>query len=58
VTQSKMEDLLERQDKLEVMIEALMRKMDKLSTEMITRHDVPSRKGNEIKRFSRQALSR
>jgi tetrahydromethanopterin S-methyltransferase subunit B len=53
-----MEDLLERQDKLEVMIEALMRKMDKLSTEMNTRHDVPSRKGNEIKRFNRQALSR
>jgi len=40
------------------MIEALMGKMDKLSTKMITRYDVPSRKGNEIKRFTRQSLSR
>jgi hypothetical protein len=35
------------------MMEALKRKMDKLSKEMISKHDVPSRKGNEIKRSTR-----
>jgi hypothetical protein len=38
-------------------MKALMGKMNKLSTKMISRHDVLSLKGNEIKRFTRQALS-
>jgi hypothetical protein len=33
------------------MMKALMGKMNKLSTKMISRHDVLSLKGNEIKRF-------
>jgi hypothetical protein len=37
-------------------MEALKRKMDKLSKEMISKHDVPSRKGNEIKRSTRWVL--
>jgi hypothetical protein len=39
------------------MMEALMGKMDKLSIEMINRHDVPSSKEKEVKRPTRQALS-
>jgi len=31
--------------------------MDKLSVMMISRHDVPSRKGKEVKRYIRRALS-
>jgi len=46
-------DLVKKQDRLEIMMEALKRKMDKLSKEMISKHDVPSRKGNEIKRSTR-----
>jgi len=39
------------------MMKAAMGKLNKLSTKMINRHDVLSLKGNEIKRFTRQALS-
>jgi hypothetical protein len=35
------------------MIKALMRKMDKLSSEMISKHDVSSRKKKKIKRFTK-----
>jgi hypothetical protein len=38
MTQLKTKDLIERQDIFEVMIEALMRKMNKLSTDMINRY--------------------
>jgi seryl-tRNA synthetase len=57
MTQSKAKDLVERQDRLEVTIEALMRKMDKLSIEIISVHDVPSHNEKEVKRSTRQALS-
>jgi hypothetical protein len=40
VTQSKTKNLVERQNILEVMMEALMEKLDKLSTKMISRHDI------------------
>jgi len=40
VTQSKMKNLVERQNILEVMMEALMEKLDKLSIKMISRHDI------------------
>jgi hypothetical protein len=39
------------------MIEVLMGKMDKLSTYMIYRHDVYSRKEKDVKRSTRRALS-
>lgn len=48
ITQLKEKDLAERQDKLDVMIKVLMRKMDKLSTQMIDRHDIFSYKINEV----------
>jgi hypothetical protein len=57
MTLSKTKNLVERQDKLEVMIEALMRNMGKLSTEMISRHDIHSRKEKEVKMFTKRALS-
>jgi len=34
-----------------------MGKIDKLSTKVISRHDIPSRKGNEVERSFRRALS-
>jgi ribosomal protein L37AE/L43A len=37
-------------------MKALMRKIDKLNNEMISKHDVPSCKRKEIKRFTRWAL--
>jgi len=40
MTQSKMKNLVERQNILEVMMEALMEKLDKLSIKMISRHDI------------------
>jgi hypothetical protein len=43
MTQLKAKNLIERQDSLEVMIETLMGNTDKLSIEMIWRHDIPSR---------------
>jgi hypothetical protein len=46
-------DFIERQDRLYVMMEVLMGKMDKLSNKMIILHDIPSCKGNEIKRSIR-----
>jgi hypothetical protein len=57
MTQSKAKDLVESQDRLEVTIEALMRKMDKLSIEIISVHDVPSHNEKEVKRSTRQAFS-
>jgi len=57
MTQSKTKNLIERQDSLEVMIEALMGNIDKLSIEMIWRHDIPSREGKEVKMSTRRALS-
>jgi hypothetical protein len=35
-----MKNLVERQNILEVMMEALMEKLDKLSIKMISRHDI------------------
>ena len=49
VTQSKAKYLIERHDKLEVMMEALMRKIDKLSTEMISRYYAPIHKEMRLK---------
>lgn len=40
VTQSNMKNLVQRQNRLEVIMEALMEKLDKLSTKMISRHDI------------------
>ena len=57
MTWSKTNNFVERQDKLEVMIEALMRNMDKLSIEMISRHDVHRCKRKEVKRSTKWALS-
>jgi hypothetical protein len=34
-----------------------MRNIDKLSIEMIWRHDIPSREGKEVKMSTRRALS-
>jgi hypothetical protein len=56
VTQSNVKDLVERQDRLEVMMEALMGKIDKLSIKMISRHDVSSCKVKKVKRFIRRAF--
>jgi len=54
VTLSKVKnDLIKKQEKLEVMMEVLMGKMYKLSIEIISRHDVHSRKGNEVKRSTK-----
>jgi hypothetical protein len=50
-------DLVERQDMLEVIMEALMGNIDKLSIKMINRHNVPCRKGKKVKRSTRRALS-
>jgi GTP-binding protein EngB required for normal cell division len=52
VTQSKTKDLIERQHRLKVMMEVLVGKMDKLSTKMNNRHDIPC-KENEVKRSTR-----
>jgi oligoribonuclease (3'-5' exoribonuclease) len=52
-----MKDLVERKDRFEVMMEALIGKMVKLSTKMISRYNVPSCKGNKTKRLTRRALS-
>ena len=53
-----MKDLVERQDRLEVMMEVLMRKMDKLSIKIISRHDVPSHnKKKEVKKSIRRVFS-
>jgi len=57
VIQLKVKDLIEWKDRFEVMIEALIEKMVILSTEMISRYNVPSRKGNKVKRSTRQAVS-
>jgi GTP-binding protein EngB required for normal cell division len=52
VTQSKTKDLIERHPRLKVMMEVLVGKMDKLSTKMNNRHDIPC-KENEVKRSTR-----
>jgi hypothetical protein len=49
----KAKDFVKIQDWLEVMMEALMGKMDKMSIEMIRRQDVPSHKEKKIKRSPR-----
>ena len=49
MTQSKAKDLVKRQDRLEVNIEILMGKMDKLNIEMISRHNIHSCKENKVK---------
>lgn len=50
ITQLKAKDFVKIQDWLEVMMKALMGKMDKMSIEMIRRQDVPSLKEKKIKR--------
>jgi hypothetical protein len=49
VTRSKAKDLIERHDKLEVMMKTLMKTIDKSSTEMISKHYVPSHKKMRLK---------
>ena len=56
LTQSKMKDLEEREDRLKVTIKTLMGKMDNLSTKMISRYYVPSNKGNDVKMSTKRAL--
>jgi hypothetical protein len=53
MTQLKAKDLVEIQDRLKVMMKALMGKIDELSTEMISRHDFLSSKEHEAKRSTR-----
>jgi len=57
MTQLKVNDLVERQDRLDVMMEALMGKIDKMSIDIISKHDIPSGKGKEVKRSTWWALS-
>jgi len=57
MTQLKANDLVEIQDRLKVMMKALIGKIDELSTEMISRHDVHSYKEHEAKRSTRWAFS-
>jgi len=57
MTQLNVKDLIERQDKLEVMMDALMGKIHRLSTKMINKHNVPYHKRKEVKRSTRRALS-
>ena len=53
MTQLKAKDLVEIQDRLKVMMKALMGKIDELSTEMISKHDFHSYKEHEAKRSPR-----
>ena len=57
MTQLKAKDLVEIQDRLKVMMKALMGKIDELSTEMISKHDFHSYKEHEAKRSTRWAFS-